>query len=74
MVRTIDFMYGVDLPEDFEDIQGLLRLSDMLFMEELWEEAGRRLAEGITAGNYVERSKMADTYMELCTSETGGHS
>ena len=55
-------MYGVELSEDFEDLQGLLRLSDMFFMEELREEAGRRLAKGITAGNYVERSKMADTY------------
>ena len=31
-------MYGVELPEVFEDLQGLLRLSDMFFMEELREE------------------------------------
>ena len=55
-------MYGVELPGDFEDLQGLLRLADMFSMEELREEAGRCLVKGITAKNYVERSKMADTY------------
>ena len=55
-------MYGVELPEHFEDLQGLLHLANMFFMEELRAEAGRRLAMDITVGNYVEKSKMADTY------------
>jgi len=62
VAATIDFLYGVELPEDFADLQGLLRLADMFFMEELREELGRRLAMGITAENYVERSMMAETY------------
>jgi len=61
LVATIDFLYGVELPEEFADLQGLLRLADMFFMEELREEVGRRLAVGISVDNYVERSKMADT-------------
>ena len=52
----------MELPEEFADLQGLLRLADMFFMEELREEVGRRLAMGITAENYVERSMMAETY------------
>ena len=42
-------------------MQGLLKMADMFFMEELREEVGRRLAVGISFENYVERSKMADT-------------
>ena len=62
LAATIDFLYDVGLTEEFEDLQGLLGLADMFFMEELRKEVGRSLARGVTAENYAERSKMADTY------------
>ena len=43
-------------------MQGLLKMADMFFMEELREEAGRRLALGVCERNHLELSRMAETY------------
>ena len=49
---VVAFMYGVEVPEDFADLQGLLELGDRFLLEELKEEAGRRIAQHIDAQNF----------------------
>ena len=58
----MDFLYGVEVPAEVEDLRGLLRLADSLLMESLREVAGRRLGEQVTAANCIEMSQLAETY------------
>jgi len=62
LATDVDFLYGVEVPAEVEDLQGLLSLADMLLMEELREVAGRRLGEQVTAENCIEMSQLAETY------------
>jgi len=63
LATTIDFLYGVDVPEGFQDLQGLLRLADMFIMEALKEEVVRRLARGLTEENFLETSALAEAHV-----------
>ena len=49
---VVAFMYGVEVPEEFPDLQGLLGLADRFLLEELKEEAARRIAQHIDAQNF----------------------
>ena len=49
---VVGFMYGLEVPEGFLDLQGLLELGDRFLLEELKEEAGRRIAQHIDAQNF----------------------
>jgi len=62
LATTIDFLYGVDVPEGFQDLQGLLRLADKLIMEALKKEVVRRLARGLTEENILETSALAEAH------------
>ena len=62
LATTIDFLYGVDVPEGFQDLQGLLRLADMFIMEALKEEVVRRLTRGLTKENILETSALAEAH------------
>ena len=57
---AVDFIYGVEVPDGFADLQGLLRLADMYLLESLRGEVGRRLAGGITEQNFLKLSSLAD--------------
>ena len=52
LAATIDWMYGVEIPEDFGELEDLLRIADMFLMEELKEEVGRRLGLEMAETNY----------------------
>ena len=58
----VAYMYGMDILEGFKDLVGLLHLADMFLMEELREEAGRRLALGLDHHNHLELCRLADRY------------
>ena len=49
---VVAFMYGLEVPEGFLDLQGLLELGDRFLLEELKEEAGRRIAQHIDDQNF----------------------
>jgi len=59
---VVAFMYGVEVPEGFADLQGLLELGDRFLLEELKEEAGRRIAQHIDAQNFRNICEMADLH------------
>lgn len=52
LAATIAYMYGIDVPEGFAGLPELLRLADMLMMEELRGEVLGRLALQVSLGNY----------------------
>jgi len=58
----VDFMYGIDVPADFEELGSLLRVSDRLLMEELREGVARRLVLKVSEENVREMSRLAETY------------
>jgi len=60
LATTIDFLYGVDVPEGFQDLQGLLRLADKFIMEALKKELVRRLSRDLTEENILETSALAE--------------
>ena len=62
LATTIAFLYGVEVPPRFADSRGLLKMADMFFMEELREEAGRRLARVICERNLLELTVLAETH------------
>ena len=62
LATTIAFLYGVEVPPRFADSRGLLKMADMFFMEELREEAGRRLARVICERNFLELTVLAETH------------
>jgi len=62
LFAAVDFLYGVEVPAELEDLQGLLSLANMLLLEGLKEVVGRRLGEQVTAENCIEMSQMAETY------------
>ena len=41
---AVDFMYGIDIPEDFKgDLKSLLHLADLYLMEDLKDAGGSRI-------------------------------
>ena len=50
---VVAFMYGVEVPEGFPDLHGLLGLADRFLLEEVKEEAGRRIALQMNAQNFM---------------------
>ena len=47
---AVDFMYGIELPEDFnnrDDLKGLLHLADLYLMDNLKDAAGSRIGKDL---------------------------
>ena len=45
---AVDFMYGIDIPEDFKDLndlKSLLHLADLYLMEDLKDAVGSRIGD-----------------------------
>jgi len=59
---VVAFMYGVEVPEGFPDLQGLLGLADRFLLEEVKEEAGRRIALQMNAQNFMTICELADLH------------
>ena len=59
---AVNFMYGINVPEDFTQYGDLLHLAELFMMENLKEVAAERLANNLSKGNYLETSKTAELY------------
>ena len=69
---AVDFMYGKDVPEDFnnaKDLEGLLRMADQYLMADLKDAVGARIGEALTKENILETSKLAELFTALKLSE-----
>ena len=63
--EALNFMHGVDIADDFQDNEELLELGARFLMEDLEEEAGRRLAKRLSGDNYIEICEIADKFNNL---------
>ena len=59
---AVDFMYGIQVPEDFTQYGDLLHLAELFMMENLKEAVVERLATNLSKENYLETSKFAELY------------
>ena len=69
---AVDFMYGKDIPEDFnnaKDLEGLLHMADQYLMADLKDAVGARIGEALTRENILETSKLAELFTALKLSE-----
>ena len=67
---AVDFIYGIDIPEDFkgvEDLKSLLHLADLFLMEDLKDAAGSRIGEKLGQENFMDTAKLPEKFraMEL---------
>merc|ERR1712192_83354 len=59
---AVNFMYGIDIPEDFEEHGELLHLADLFMMKNLKEMVVDKLAKALSKSNYLEISQIAELY------------
>ena len=62
---AVDFMYGKEIPEDFnleEDLKSLLRFADYYLMDDLKDAAGFLIGKTISKKNIFDISKFADNF------------
>ena len=67
---AVDFMYGIDIPEDFKDLndlKSLLHLADLYLMEDLKDAVGSRIGDKLEQDNIMETVQLAEKFraMEL---------
>ena len=51
---AVDFMYGIEIPEEFndeDDLRSLLRMADLYLMEDLKDAAGFKISKSINMEN-----------------------
>ena len=58
--EAVNYMYGVDIAKDFNDLIGLLEIAERFLMEDLKEETGKQMAETLGENNFHEFSRAAD--------------
>jgi len=59
---AVNFMYGINIPEDFKEHAELLHLAELFMMDNLKEVVEERLAQALTKANYLEVSQIAELY------------
>jgi len=59
---TVNFMYGINIPEGFKEYGELLHLADLFMMDNLKEVIKERLAKALSKSNYLEVSHLAELY------------
>ena len=61
---VIDFMYGIDMPEDitYDDAKSLLGMADLYLMEDLKDVMAPHLAKQLREANVLEKSQLAEKY------------
>ena len=59
---AVNFMYGINIPEDFEEHGELLHLAELFMMANLKEVVVEKLANVLSKLNYLEISQMAELY------------
>ena len=70
---AVNFMYGINIPEDFKEHAGLLHLAELFMMDNLKEVVEERLAQALTKANYLETSQVAELYSNTSLITKCGH-
>ena len=69
---AVDFMYGIDIPEDFYNIDvltSLLHMADLYLMEDLKDAVGFLIAKDLNKENVFDTSQLADKFRAVALSE-----
>ena len=69
---AVDFMYGIDIPEDFYNIDvltSLLHMADLYLMEDLKDAVGFLIAKDLNKENVFDTSRLADKFRAVALSE-----
>ena len=69
---AVDFMYGIEIPEDFnnsDDLKSLLHMADLYLMENLKEAAGFQIGKGLNKKNVFVTSHLADKFRAVALSK-----
>ena len=69
---AVNFMYGIPIPEDFLDIQGLLHQADLFMMEDLKTAVGSLIAKALSLDTVKEIALLAEKFREATLQETCG--
>ena len=59
---AVNFMYGINIPEDFKEHGELLHLAELFMMDNLKEVIEELLAKAMTKLNYLEICQLAELY------------
>ena len=70
---AVNFMYGVNIPEDFKEHAELLHLAELFMMDNLKEVVEERLAQALTKANFLEISQVAELYSNTSLITKCGH-
>jgi len=67
---VLDFMYGIPIPEDFEDTKGLLHHADLFLMEDLKSAVGFLIAKTLSLNTLKDLIPLGDKYREVVLQES----
>ena len=70
---AVNFMYGINIPEDFKEHGELLHLAELFMLDNLKEVIEEQLAKALTKSNYLEISQMAELYSNTSLITKCGH-
>ena len=69
---AVDFMYRIDIPENFnnrDDLKSLLHMADLYLMEELKDAAGFLIGKDLNKKNIFDASHLADKFRAVALSK-----
>ena len=69
---AVDFMYGIEIPEDFnnsDDLRSLLHMADQYLMENLKDAVGFLIGKDLNKENIFDTSYLAEKFGALILSE-----
>ena len=69
---AVNFMYGIPVPEDFEDAQGLLHQADLFMIEDLKTAVGLLISKTLSLDTLSEIAPLAEKYSEVALQEICG--
>ena len=74
LATVIDFMYGIDIPEDisYDNAKRVLAMADLYLMDDLKDAVAPHIGKKLSAGNILERSQLAEKFggnrlKEICS-------
>ena len=70
---AVNFMYGINIPEDFKEHGELLHLAELFMMDNLKEVIEERLEKALSKLNYLETSQLAELYSNTSLITKCGH-
>ena len=70
LICVVDFMYGIPIPEDFEDTKGLLHQADLFLMEDLKSAVGFLIAKTLSLNTLTDLFPLGEKYREVVLQES----